>query len=366
MAHINNNEVVSLSAMIMSRISKPALLLIKLCSGAIIYFIIRLSFIQKEEGYFDLDSTSLFYLIYTTALVFLVWQINDLCYKYYWNRYKKELFQTKVMLKYQAVVFSIAMLSLIFAMYFLHFHLAVFLGCEWTAPPATLMMEDLGRSIIITLIFNLVYLIVIFKSNKRDADLTEERIKKENLLFKYESLRNQIDPHFLFNSFSVLNTLIQTNSKLATEFLNHLSDLYRYVLDNKDNNLISIEKEMHCVNDYLFLMKIRHEDCIESNCNIDKSALKLKVPTMSLQMLIENAIKHNSFSEKKPLTINISSTNNNYIVVNNIINSRRTSKTSAGIGLKNIQKRYEHYTEQKVIIESKNNNFVVKLPIIPD
>lgn len=348
----------------MIKIPKRALLLTKLLSGAAIYFIIRLSYIEQEESFLDLDSTSLFYLIYTTGLVFLVWQINDWCYKFFYKKYGSELFQILTIFKYQVTVIGIALLSLSLAMYFLHFHIAVLLGCEWTASPSSLMLEDLSKSIVITLIFNLIYLTIVFISYKRDADLNEEKIKKENLIFKYESLRNQIDPHFLFNSFSVLNTLIQTDKNTATEFLNHLSDLYRYVLTNKDNNLNTVENELECLENYLFLMKIRHEDCIISSIEVNKKMLKKKVPTMSLQMLVENAIKHNSFNEKNPLNIKVCNIGNTHIVVSNPLNERKTNKISAGIGLKNIESRYEHYTRNKVIIYKTDNEFSVKLPLL--
>lgn len=349
--------------MIMAKLPTRLLLFIKLFSGAIIYFLVRLSYIEQEESYFDLDSTSVFYLIYTTGLVFLVWQINDWCYKYFYKKLKNNLFQTKNIFKYQFTVISIALLSLTVAMYILHFHIAELLGCEWTTTPLSLMKDDLSKSLVITLVFNLIYLTIVFISYKRDADLNEEKIKKENLLFKYESLRNQIDPHFLFNSFSVLNTLIQTDQNTATEFLNNLSDLYRYVLLNKDKNLTSIHKELECLNSYLYLMKIRHEDCIESEINIPEKVLSRHIPTMSLQMLVENAIKHNSFNEKHPLKISLSYSND-YLTIANKLNVRKTNKISAGIGLKNIEKRYELYTDQKVTIDKTDTHFIVKIPLL--
>jgi two-component system LytT family sensor kinase len=180
---------------------------------------------------------------------------------------------------------------------------------------------------------------------------------------QYESLRNQIDPHFLFNSFSVLNSLIQQDQKLATEFLSHLSEIYRYLLDNKENKVSSLKKELEFVDSYLFLMKIRHDGCIDVNIQVDENDQTYSIPTVSLQMLVENAIKHNSFNEKKPLQLSIF-TDNGHLVVKNELNIRKTAKISAGIGLQNIQKRYKLHTSKKVVIDKTETHFTVKLPLL--
>ncbi len=338
--------------------------LMKSLSGTIIYLLVRLSYVGEDECFYDFDSTSLFYLIYTTGLVFIIWELNDFSYKYFQNRYQKDLFLPRNIVKYQAFVTGLTIVLLIIGLYVLHFYVSDFLGCEWINDPLVLMLDDLYKSLIIALVFNLVYLNIVFIKYKRNADLVETKVKKENLLFKYESLRNQIDPHFLFNSFSVLNTLIQTDAKLATDFLNNLSDLYRYILDHNENNLVTLKDEMNCLDNYLFLMKIRHEGCIESVIDVEEDCMKYNIPTMSLQMLIENAIKHNSFNERRPLQICISIEDDRYVVVSNKISVRRRNKTSAGIGLENIRKRYEYYTPDKVVVNNDDVDFIVKLPLL--
>jgi len=337
--------------------------LIKVASGAILYFIFRVNYLQEGEKVFQLDNNSLFYLIYTVVMVFIVWEVNDRIHKYFYKRFSKDLFTANIIFKYQASLYIFTIVAIFIGSYFLNFHLAKWLECDWQNNPYTLLRMEFFRALFASVIFNSGYLIVMFINYKRNADLEEEKIKKENLLFRYESLRNQIDPHFLFNSFSVLNTLIQTNQKLACEFLNHLSDLYRYVLDNKDNNLNTVNNELKCLDSYLSLMKIRHEDCILSEVNMEKVNEENFIPTMSLQMLVENSIKHNSFNEKKPLKIEVY-IEEEFIVVKNNLNIRKTSKISAGIGLQNIKDRYEHYTNQKVEIIKSDTEFIVRLPLL--
>lgn len=346
------------------RNSKRLLFLIKLLSGAVIYFLMRITYLEQNEGIFNLDSNSWFYLIFTTSMVFIIWELNDIYYRYFQKKYGKNLFVARNIIRYQLVVFGSTIIAVAISMYFLHFHISEWLGCNWELNPINLMIKDLFKSLFVALIFNITYLNIVFIRYKRSADLTEEKIKKESILFQYESLRNQIDPHFLFNSFSVLNTLIQTNTELATQFLNKLSELYRYVLDNKEKDIINVENELKCLDAYLFLMKIRHENCIYFSVNIDDDILKQKVPTMSLQMLIENAIKHNSFNEKNPLKIEITQEDDTYLVITNRLNSRKTSKISTGIGLKNIQNRYAHYTSNKVVIQKTETHFIVKIPLL--
>jgi two-component system LytT family sensor kinase len=337
--------------------------LIKILLGTIIYFFFRYVSIPEEEGIFDLDSNSLFYYIFTLFLIFIFWEINDRSYRYFSKRFERELFTKKNVFKYAGFVILLSAVVLLAGSYFLQIHLSSFLGCEWTKDPYQLVWETYTQSLIIGFLFNLVYFLLAFAQYKRNADLLEEKIKKENLSFQYESLRNQIDPHFLFNSFSVLNSLIQQDQKLATEFLSHLSEIYRYLLDNKENKVSSLKKELEFVDSYLFLMKIRHDGCIDVNIQVDENDQTYSIPTVSLQMLVENAIKHNSFNEKKPLQLSIF-TDNGHLVVKNELNIRKTAKISAGIGLQNIQKRYKLHTSKKVVIDKSETHFTVKLPLL--
>jgi len=337
--------------------------LIKILLGTFIYFFFRYLSIPEDEGMFDFDSYSVFYYIFTLFLIFVVWEVNDRSYRYFNKRFDRELFTRKNIFKYAGFVTLLSAIVLLIGSYVNQIYLSELLGCEWTKDPYVLMWETYMQSLIIGFLFNLVYFLLAFTQYKRSADLLEEKIKKENLSFQYESLRNQIDPHFLFNSFSVLNSLIQQDQKLATDFLTKLSNIYRYLLDNKENKVSSLKSELEFLDSYLFLMKIRHDGCIIEDIQVNESDKIYSIPTVSLQILVENAIKHNSFNEKKPLKVFIL-TENGYLVVKNELNIRKTAKISAGIGLQNIQKRYKLHTSKEVAIDKKDSHFIVKLPLL--
>ncbi|MDA1120612.1 MAG: histidine kinase [Bacteroidetes bacterium] len=196
------------------------------------------------------------------------------------------------------------------------------------------------------------------------AENEKTLIQKELLISKYESLKNQVNPHFLFNSFSVLSSLIHENQDLASEFLEQLSKMYRYMLDNKDNQMVSLQKEVDFMNSYIYLLKARHEDSINIDINLPIDQESFFVPTLSLQMLIENAIKHNKFSKDNPLTIRIFNDGEDYLVVENELKAKKQEMKSTKVGLENIRKRYDYQSERRVIISESESHFTVKLPIL--
>ncbi|MEA3495195.1 MAG: histidine kinase, partial [Bacteroidota bacterium] len=145
-----------------------------------------------------------------------------------------------------------------------------------------------------------------------------EQLKRENIQSQFEALKNQIDPHFLFNSMNTVYSLIDTHPDKAKEFITKFSKIYRHVLDVKEKIVVLVKDEIEFLNSYIFLQKIRHEGNLEISINIDAQKLNNYIPPLSLQMLVENAIKHNIISEKNPLTISLTSKNNYLIIKNNI------------------------------------------------
>ncbi|HOY14393.1 MAG TPA: histidine kinase [Saprospiraceae bacterium] len=187
-----------------------------------------------------------------------------------------------------------------------------------------------------------------------------EKHKEEKLLYQYEMLRNQVNPHFLFNNLSVLSNLVHKDADLAESFIGKFANVYRYVLDSRMKELVSIREELNHLEDYLFLMKIRFGDGFnfENNVN-DENGMILP---MTLQMLIENVFKHNNVSKLEPLTIHLT-LQDNYLVVQNKMYKRHNVEVS-GIGLENIKERYRHLTNQPIIVENDGEFFTVKIPII--
>jgi len=199
---------------------------------------------------------------------------------------------------------------------------------------------------------------------KKEGELQLEKLKQENIMAKYLNLKSQIEPHFLFNSLSVLSSLIYTNVDLASDFILKLSKILRYVIERNDRLLVPLEDEMAFVNDYLFLMNTRFEAGIVFQNNIESSLIsKSIIAPISIQLLIENAIKHNKFNEDEPLCIQIDN-DTDYLIVRNNLNLLKNGQDSTKKGLDNLSKRFSYLTNKTMKVEMTDTEFVVYLPIL--
>ncbi len=239
----------------------------------------------------------------------------------------------------------------------------VWLECPAEDPITTFWADSFQATIMAWLVIS-GQLIKLNFNHVKQAENQAAMVQKELLLSKYEALKNQVNPHFLFNSFSVLSSLIHENQDLASEFLDKLSKMYRYMLDNRDNQMVSLKKEVQFMKSYIFLLKARHEESLQIDIDLDLDEESYYVPTLSLQMLIENAIKHNNFSKSNPLTIRIFNEEDGYLVVENELRTKKQEIQSTKVGLENIKNRYNYQSEKRVIISESDSHFTVKLPIL--
>lgn len=194
------------------------------------------------------------------------------------------------------------------------------------------------------------------------ADIAEkELLKQQNLQNELSALKNQINPHFLFNSLNSLNSLIRGN-KEATTFVNKLSFMYRYILQSGQQDFVTLKEELKFLESYVHLIRVRYRDRFDINIAIPETLLNEKIPVLTLQLLVENAVKHNEISENSPLLVKLYS-NDNYLVVENAIKPRTTFVDSTGQGLANINKRYLLLKQKHISISDTNAIFKVKLPL---
>lgn len=191
-----------------------------------------------------------------------------------------------------------------------------------------------------------------------------ESLEKENIKAKLEALQTQLSPHFLFNNFNIIDALIETEPKLARKYVQGLSTVFRYILDNKNRELIALKEELQFIKEYMFLMETRFDKNVSLEVNINSKATKKMVPPVSLQLLIENAIKHNEISNRNKLEIVIQEMDNDYLSITNNIKLRKGKFSSTGTGLKNIAERYEYLTEKEVIVNSSDNRFQILIPLL--
>lgn len=212
---------------------------------------------------------------------------------------------------------------------------------------------------VVTLAFHAFYFYKAYAENK----VKEQKVIAGTASAQFESLKNQIDPHFLFNSLNVLSSLIEENPDNAQRFTTSLSKIYRYVLEQKDKELVSVEEELAFAKTYMNLLKMRFENSISYELPSDFNLSEAKVVPLSLQLLLENTIKHNVVSEQKPLHIRIY-IDNNYLIVENNLQKKEVLQDRKGVGLQNIVERYALISERKVMIEETAAAFKVKIPIL--
>ncbi len=194
--------------------------------------------------------------------------------------------------------------------------------------------------------------------------LTEiEQYKSETAQAKLENLKNQINPHFLFNNMSVLSSLVYKDQDKAVAFINQLSKVYRYLLDNGNNELVSIREELLFIESYSYLLNIRYSPNLMIEIAPFDEQMEKLIPPLALQLLIENAIKHNEISSDSPLKIELF-TEGDYLVVRNNLKPRMSKDESSNTGLKNIKARYSYFSEKEVLVYETTKHFEVKIPIL--
>lgn len=236
----------------------------------------------------------------------------------------------------------------------------------WGMSGISIFYDVSAKAFILTVICLVIFYFYntnLISNNWIKAIEKNEELKRENLLAKYEALKNQVNPHFLFNNLNTLSGIVEQKPGLATEFIKKLSDIYRYVLEQSDKELVSIHNEMEFVRDYIFLSKMRFGESLVFNSDLSASNNILIVP-LGLQMLIENAIKHNIISDKKPLKIEIEIEEGFVVMKNNLQKKNTICSGKEPLGIENLKKRYAYLSNAPVEVIESNNTFIVKLPII--
>jgi sensor histidine kinase YesM len=217
-------------------------------------------------------------------------------------------------------------------------------------------------SVIVTILISFFLHARAFFRFWKEATIEKEKFQKESITAKYESLRNQVNPHFLFNSLNALSNLVYEDQDKAVKFIKQLSDVYRYVLDTRSQEVVLLKEELAFLESYLYLQQIRFGDKLKIELNVPDR--EFRVAPLALQLLIENAIKHNVISEDDPLVIKVYAEQDFIVVENNLQRKQTLGEHSAGLGLENICRRYELLTDRKVVIGNGPEKFIVKVPLL--
>ena len=217
-------------------------------------------------------------------------------------------------------------------------------------------------TVFISLTISLIFTAIGFFFAWKNSVVQAEKLKAEMMAYKYESLRNQINPHFLFNSLNVLSDLVYDDQAMAVKFIRQMSDLFRYVLDSRDKELVLLKDELEFINSFTFLLKTRFEEKLNIDIDVQANADEYIVP-MTLQLLIENAVKHNEVSEAFPLHITIRK-NGDYLEVENVLRLKNVGDDSKKTGLKNIIQQFAFFCDHPIEIIKSDDSFQVCVPII--
>jgi len=309
-----------------------------------------------------LDYTAIYYYFSAFTLFMLTWEVND----WLMRRERKSLVIASVTVS-SSIRILLTTLIIVLSVAAVIYYVGIFEidgVVDLPTDKAWLRFRiDFLRAALLAAsltIFNQFYRTT---QEKKEIETSLQLLKKEMMTSKYNSLKSQISPHFLFNSLNTLTSLMYEDRDLASDFVSRLASCYRYILDNRESDLVSLEKEMQFLDSFIFMMKVRHDGAIAIHTNIYTPPHTFVIPTLSIQMLVENALKHNYYSKEHPIIIDIF-TKNNALIVQNNIRKRSDSQESTQLGLANIKKRYAFYTKQKVLIKDTGTQFTVVMPLL--
>ncbi|MEZ4808984.1 MAG: histidine kinase [Allomuricauda sp.] len=323
-----------------------------------VFFIINLVMAVIRLGIYPNQTITFHIVIFIAAygLFILAWEMLLLIHNYFEKLFPVESMPTKrivIQILLTTILFTILSKALFgFASYVFGIEISDLLD------KVIYLLNFLVAVIFNVTLFGTQY----FYQWQRDL-ISKTNLEKEQAVVKYDALRNQLNPHFLFNALTSLNSLIFENQQLASDFLQQLSKVYRYMLQNKDITTVSLQTELNFIAHYIFLLKTRFEDAIEVVIHVaDDDLDKGVVPAMT-QVLLENAIKHNVISIDQPLKISIAS-NGDYLIVENNIIRKKNVETSNKQGMENVRSLYNYLSDKPVEIIDTETTFTVKIPLI--
>jgi sensor histidine kinase YesM len=288
------------------------------------------------------------YMLNFTLIYFLV------------KKYKEKLFLFKNLLK---GIFGGIIITLLGIFLINLFAETTIDGRSFTYFFENLTFDDYKLAFIISMVVNMIFYSFFYYKTKQDGKVKEQKIIAGTASAQFDALKNQLDPHFLFNSLNVLTSLIEENPHAATKFTTSLSKVYRYVLEQKSKELVTVAEELKFAKLYMTLIKMRFEDSIVFTIPETITDPEAKVVPLSLQLLLENAVKHNQVTPSKKLYISIYEENGNLVVTNNL-QPKQVMRESTGVGLQNITDRYALLTKRPVYIKEDTKQFSIAIPML--
>jgi LytS/YehU family sensor histidine kinase len=308
--------------------------------------------------FYEPENTFYFTLSWLAAVAALLWVgnmwITKLLDKYFpWLKFGKKRFFTHLT---TGIVYTLLIIN------------GAYYGFKtiFTADPP--ILEQFIAANILGIIFFIpsfsIYFSLQFLTQWQQTELEMERFQKESMRSQLASLKNHLDPHFLFNNLNILSSLIDKDTQLSQDFLVRFAQVYRTMLLTKVEDLVTLEEEMDFIHSYIYLIKTRFENNINFNIEIPEDSYYTMLPPLTVQLLIENAVKHNIISEDRPLNININVEGNHMIIVNTLYEKPEDLKNKSGTGLKNLKDRYSYFCDEPIQFDRNAETYEVRVPLI--
>jgi len=329
--------------------------------GTLVYIVVLviIYFVRDSTDGFDFAEA---WEEYYSNMIFAVilYGVNALWFEYLGKKYSNQIFTPKL---FTLAISGNIVLSLIGIFISKVILLIGIYKIPWEDFWARQTLMNYRFSMLIAMVVSLVFYGVWYYKNRQENKVKEQKIIAGTASAKFDALKNQLDPHFLFNSLNVLTSLIEEDPYQAQKFTTSLSKVYRYVLEQKNKDLISVDEELKFAKTYVRLLKMRFEDSIVFEIPEQSSNPDAKIIPLSLQLLLENAVKHNVVTAERPLHIKVFE-RDGMLQVSNNLQEKQVVKKSSGVGLTNIQQRYGILTDRRVRINKTHSDFSVGLPML--
>lgn len=261
---------------------------------------------------------------------------------------------------FKLLVYPLVMVPSVIIIHFVYARFHLF-GYEYSSRVLKLwLLQGIAVNLVFETLWEVLYIIQEYKENLTERELLQQMHTEQ----EFENLKAQVNPHFLFNCFNTLSGLIGEDRALAEKFLNELSKVYRYLLNANKNDLTTLQNEIKFIESFLNLLTTRYGTALRVHMDVDKAYNDYLLPALSLQLVVENAVKHNIVSKKEPLTIYLSTTPDPVLMVSNNLQPKTEKEVSTGIGLKNIRAKYLLLNQKQLVSGIANGKFIVHLPLI--
>lgn len=285
----------------------------------------------------------------------LIWNGSMFIIQYAINRYSL-IKETVKLIVFQVIVLSVFVVLVEFGEIY---SVEKFLGLPISRSGKITLITG---SLLITFMISAIYASVAFFIQWKENLLRTQALEKATLEAKYDTLRNQVNPHFLFNSLNTLLMLVNDNP-VASRYVESISEIMRYMLQSRDKEAVLLRDELKIARDYVFIQQSRFGDKLKVEFDVPEKYFHFAIPPLALQMLLENALKHNVVSKEDPLYVRVYVHESIFIVIENTVKVKIDKDPSTGVGLDNIRNRYLHLTGKNIVVKQENGKFVVMLPL---